>query len=147
MAPDPIWHQGCKGVNLAPSSSFVSGDPYEPNESGNSFPMDFYFQHQIRGLFGFVLRGRVKIFNTGLFLPTFEEGTVCFCVWGPLRAQKRGKHLQRVLCATFSILDLYCQNLRRVLFLSCLGALTGPGEFLLYHVQSNEICSICMVPN
>ena len=62
------------------------------------------------------LRAQVKgnLFNTGLLLPTFEEGTVCFCVWEPLRAQKRGKHLQRVLCATFSILDLYCQNLGRV---------------------------------
>ena len=62
------------------------------------------------------LRAQVKgnLFNTVLLLPTFEEGTVCFCVWGPLRAQKRGKHLQRVLCATFSILDLYCQNLGRV---------------------------------
>ena len=101
-----------------------------------------------------------NLFNTGLLLPTFEEGTVCFCVWGPLRAQKRGKNLRRVVCVlclgaptgpregeTFSILDLYCQNLRRVLFVSCLGALTGPGEFLLYHVQSNEICSICMMPN
>ena len=44
-----------------------------------------------------------------------------FCVWGALKGPREGE--------TFSILDLYCQNLRRVLFLSCLGALTGPGEF------------------
>ena len=58
------------------------------------------------------LRAQVKgnLFNTGLLLPTFEEGTVCFCVWGPLRAQKRGKHLRRVVCVL------------------CLGAPTGPRE-------------------
>ena len=43
--------------------------------------METFFQwtfiSNIRGLFGFVLRGRVKIINTGLFLPTFKEGTVC----------------------------------------------------------------------
>ena len=51
-----------------------------------------------------------NLFNTGLLLPTFEEGTVCFCVWGPLRAQKRGKHFWRVVCVL------------------CLGAPTGPRE-------------------
>ena len=100
----------------------MSGDPYRPNEGGNSLILDFYFQYQMRIVFVFVSGERVKIFNTGLLLPTFEEGTVCimsggpygpnggetfqywtvianirggycflFCIWGPLRAQRKGE--------------------------------------------------------
>ena len=55
MPPEPIWHQECKGVNLAPASTFLSGGPYGP-------------------------KGKGKLFNADLLLPTFEERTVCFCV-------------------------------------------------------------------
>ena len=98
----------------------MSGDPYRPNEGGNSLILDFYFQYQMRVVFVFVSGERVKIFNTGLLLPTLEEGTVfCFVSGGPYGPKGKGNCL---------ILDFYCQHFRKVLFVLCLGALTGPRE-------------------
>ena len=48
------------------------------------------------------------------------------------------------------ILDFYCQHLRRLLFVLCLGALTGPGEFCqilrLYYVKVNMLEKIKFFP-
>ena len=48
------------------------------------------------------------------------------------------------------ILDFYCQHLRRLLFVFCLGALTGPGEFCqilrLYYVKVNMFEKIKFFP-
>ena len=75
-------------------------------------------------------KGRENLFNTGLLFTTFAESTVCFV---------SGSHY-----------------LKRVLFVLCLGALTGPGEFglilRLYDVKVNMLenisyFSLCMVPN
>ena len=118
LAPDPIWHQGCKGVNLAPSSSFVSGDPYDPMRVEILFQWTFI--SNIRGLFGFVLWGRVKIINTGLFLPTVEEGTVCVVSRGPYGPNRGNKYssIPDCYCQQHKgerksyILDCFCQHLR-----------------------------------
>ena len=66
----------------------MSGDPYRPNEGGNSLILDFYFQYQMRIVFVFVSGERVKIFNTGLLLPTLEEGTVFVLYLGALTGSK-----------------------------------------------------------
>ena len=98
----------------------MSGDPYRPNEGGNSLILDFYFQYQMRIVFVFVSGERVKIFNTGLLFPTLEEGAVfCFVSGGPYGPKGKGNCL---------ILDFYWQHFRKVLFVLCLGALTGPRE-------------------
>ena len=84
----------------------------------------------------------MKLFNTGLLLPTFKEGTVCFVSVGPHGPEGRGNSL---------ILDFYCQHLRRVLFVLCLGALTGPREgktflildFYLQHLR-RVLCVLCV---
>ena len=74
----------------------------------------------MRIVFVFVSGERVKIFNTGLLLPTLEEGTVfCFVSGGPYGPKGKRNCL---------ILDFYCQHFRKVLFVLCLGALTGPRE-------------------
>ena len=105
LAPDPIWHQECErsqfgtGVNLAPESIWHRTQFGTKGVKGSIWhrlvvlclgtltsPMrvENFFQwtliSNIRGLFGFVSRRRVKNINTGLFLPTFEEGLFVLCL-------------------------------------------------------------------
>ena len=84
---------------------------------------------------------------TGPLKPTFDEDAGSFVSGGPHGPKEGGNSL---------ILDFYCQHLRRVLFVLCLGALTGPGELgltlRLYYVKVNMLENIsyfflCMVPN
>ena len=84
---------------------------------------------------------------TGLLKPTIDKGAGSFVSGGPHGPKEGGNSL---------ILDFYCQHLRRVLFVLCLGALTGPGKFglilRLYYVKVNMLenisyFSLCMVPN
>ena len=74
---------------------------------------------------------------TGLLEPTIEEGAGNFVSGGPHGPKEAGNSF---------ILDFYCQHLRRLLFVLCLGALTGPGEFCqilrLYYVV-NIMLLIC----
>ena len=60
---------------------------------------------------------------TGLLKPTFDEDAGSFVSGGPHGPKEGGNSL---------ILDFYCQHLRRLLFVLCLGALTGPEEFVRF---------------
>ena len=87
LAPESIWHRtqfgtkGVKGSIWHRPVVLCLGTLMSPMRVETFFQWTFI--SNIRGLFGFVLRGRVKIINTGLFLPTFEEGTDSVVSGGP----------------------------------------------------------------
>ena len=145
---EPIWHQEWKrsqfgtGPNLAPrvwkESIWHRSQFGTKSVKGLIWHRYQFGTGQLFRTWGPLRAQRKeKLFNTGLLLPTFKEGIVCFVSGGPYGPKWRGTSL---------ILDFYCQHLRRVLFVLCLGALTGPGEFCqilrLYYVV-NIMLLIC----
>ena len=137
MAPESIWHRtqfgtkGVKGSIWHRPVVLCLGTLTSPMRVETFFQWTFI--SNIRGLFGFVLRGRVKIINTGLFLPTFEEGTVCVVSGGPYGPNRGNKYssIPDCYCQQHKgerksyILDCFCQHLRRLLLVLCLGDLAG----------------------